>query len=165
MPTETQLAYIAGVIDSDGYITINQSQRQGRLYHAPQVGIAGTRRQPHDLAASLWGGKVSRHEPKNPVHRAQYQWSRQGEAAAEIIEAIFPYLLVKSDHAVVALELWESVRDGRTDDPFPWFGPEYDPLHHRIALRSEIIDLNQSRNRLRSGRTLDGVIHDGRPVA
>ena len=164
-PTELQLAYLAGVIDSDGYITINQSCRKGVYYHAPCIGISGTRRQPHDLAASFWGGKVYRYAPKNPSHRAQYQWSRQGEAAAEIVELLFPYLLIKSDHAVTAGELWDNILGGKGENPYPWFGPDYDPMPERFDLRQQMIDLNQSRNRVRTGRLLDGVQHNGRPEA
>lgn len=147
-------AYLAGIIDADGYITINRSQRGTTIYHAPQVGIAGTRRQPHDLAASLWGGNVGLFKPNNPSHREQYQWTRQGAAAVAVIEAIRPYLLIKADHADLAIELWEHVQAGRfgKDDPFPWMGPDYDPVRARDLLRTEMIDMNQSRNRVR--RTL-----------
>jgi hypothetical protein len=164
LPTVTSLAYIAGMIDGDGYITINRSVRAGRVYHAPQVGIAGTRREPHDLASSLWGGKVSRHLPKNPAHRPQFQWSRQGEAAAIILRAILPFLLVKVEHAWLALELWDHIEEGKSDDPFPWFGPSFDPSTQRDDMRNQMIDLNQSRNRARrAGRHLDGRTHDEFP--
>lgn len=162
----TTLAYLAGMIDADGYITITRANRRGRLYHAPQVGIAGTRPAPHALAASIWGGTISRYEPRNPLHGAQYQWCRVGAAAVPVIEAIFPYLRVKVDQAALAIELWQHVEDGKRDDPFPWFGPSYDPIAAREALRDEAIDLNQSRSRVgkkAAGRLLDGVAHDGFP--
>lgn len=146
---DTDLAYLAGMIDGDGYITINRSQRGKYLYHAPQIGIAGTRREPHDLAASFWGGKVRAYVPHNSTHRPQFQWSRQGSSAAEVIAAIQPYLRIKSDHAALALELWEHIELGKSDDPFPWFFPDYDPLAARDAMRDDMIDINQSRNRLR----------------
>ncbi|MBM2293777.1 hypothetical protein JQX09_17760 [Sulfitobacter pseudonitzschiae] len=166
MVEATTLAYLAGVFDSDGYITINRSERKGVLYFGPQIGISGTRPQPHNLAASIWGGKVSRYEPKNPRHRAQYQWSRQGAAAIPIIEAVLPYLLIKEDHALLAIDLWENVQECNGDDPFPWFGPDYDPLSEREAMRGEMIDINQSRNRVgkkRAGRLLDGREWNGVP--
>ncbi|MEU5547853.1 hypothetical protein AB0G85_36990 [Streptomyces sioyaensis] len=88
---ELDLAYLAGIIDSDGYVTVHRSVRNGKAYYAARVGIAGTRRQPHDLAASLWGGKVSLYEPKNPRHRGQYQWSCTGDRAAAIIKQVQPF--------------------------------------------------------------------------
>lgn len=152
-PEPTTLAYLAGVIDSDGYISINRSCRGGRIYHGAQVGIAGTRRQPHDLAASIWGGKVHLYTPKDPHHRGQFQWSRQGASAIPVITAVLPYLLIKVEQARLALELHEHVEFGRGDDPFPWFGPDYDPVPHREEMTACMRAANQSRKR--TGRTWD----------
>jgi hypothetical protein len=165
-PEPTVLAYLAGIFDADGYITINRSVRKGRVYHGPQVGIAGTRRQPHDLAASIWGGNINRYVPKNPRHRPQYQWTRQGASAIVVIEAIRPYLLVKADQAALAIDLWDDIQDGKDDDPFPWAVAGYDPVPSRDALRKDVMALNQSRNRgsVAAGRTLDGRTHDEWPV-
>lgn len=159
MVEPTTLAYIAGMIDGDGYISIVRSVRAGKEYYGAQVGIAGTRPEPHQLASSIWGGTVSRYEPANPNHRAQYQWSRQGAIAAKVIEAIEPYLLIKRDHALLALELHDHICEGRSYDPFPWFSPDYDPVIRMRAMRDEMIALNQSRNRVgkkATGRLLDG---------
>lgn len=153
-------------VDGDGYITINRSQRGRSVYHGPQVGIAGTRREPHDLAASLWGGTVSMYTPRNPLHRPQFQWSRQGAAAVAIIESLLPYLLIKREHAQLALDLWEHIEEGKSEDPFPWFSSSYDPLQARDEMRAAMIDLNQSRNRIgkkAGGRLLDGIEHNGVP--
>jgi hypothetical protein len=162
----TVLAYLAGMIDGDGYITITRSTRKGKDYFGAQVGIAGTRREPHDLAASLFGGKVSCYQPANPNHRPQFQWQRMGKAAVPVLGAILPYLLIKSQHAVLALELQEHAEQITYEDPFPWFGPDYDPLPAMRRMREEMIEMNQSRNRLRkkaAGRLLDGVEHNGFP--
>lgn len=159
---ELTLAYLAGVIDSDGYITIHRSRHKGRLYHAARVGIAGTRNAPHDLAASIWGGKVSLYMPKNPRHRAQFQWSRSGDVAHTIISALLPYLRVKKEQAYAALELQEHVWFGRGDDPFPWMLPGYDPEPHREAMRAEVVELlNQDRRA--ASRVLDGRTWDQYP--
>jgi hypothetical protein len=158
MPEPTTLAYLAGVIDSDGYITVQRSTHAGRLYFGAKIGIAGTRRQPHDLAASLWGGKVGLYVPRNPRHRAQFQWSRAGEAAAVAIEAVLPYLRVKVDQAHLALALHEHVTFGRSEDPYPWFGPDYDALSDLHEMKVEMEGLNQSRKT--AGRQLDGRTWD-----
>lgn len=142
----TVLAYLAGVIDSDGYITIHRSVRLERVYHAARVGISGTRPEPHRLAVSLWGGKVGCYRPRNLRHRPQFQWSRTGDDAVGIILAVLPYLRVKRTQALAALELQEHVIVGRSDDPHPWFGPEYDPVRDREEMRAEVVHvLNQDR--------------------
>lgn len=151
----TTLAYLAGVIDSDGYITIHRSTRKGVTYFAARIGITGTRPEPHRLAAGLWGGKVSKHVPKNPSHRVQYQWSRTGDGAIVPILAVRPWLLVKAEQARIALELQEHVIQGRGDDPFPWFGPGYDPRPYREERRAEIVEAMKAAGRELDGRTWD----------
>ncbi|MEU1078215.1 hypothetical protein ABZ404_37125 [Streptomyces sp. NPDC005878] len=145
-PEALTLAYLAGVIDSDGFISINRSTRKGRLYFGAVIGISGTRPQPHELAASLWGGQIYCYQPKNPRHRAQYQWSRQGEGAVAAILAIQPYLRIKQEQARIALEAQEHISEGRCEDPYPWFGPDYDPNVLLNELRDEMVFvLNQGR--------------------
>lgn len=152
MTDQITLAYLAGVIDSDGYITINRSTRQGVTYFGAVIGVSGTRRQPHDLAASLWGGTVRLYVPANPRHRGQFQWSRTGAAAAAAILDVQPYLRVKAEQAHIALELHEHTLFGRDEDPFPWMLPGYDPQPQREELVAEMRSLNQSRS---AGRTWD----------
>ena len=145
MAHDLDLAYLAGVIDSDGHITINESTRKGRMYHGAVVGITGTRREPHDLASATWGGNVRSHQPKNPRHRLVYLWGKQGAGAAKVISDVLPFLRVKREIALVALELQEHVAAGNSDDPFPWFGPHYDPIPDRRRLREQIASLVQNR--------------------
>lgn len=160
----TVLAYLAGIIDGDGFISITRSKPKPKCkeYFGAQVGISGTRREPHDLAASLWGGSVNSYKPKNPAHRIQYQWCRVGESAAVVIEAVYPYLLIKKPHAELALELHEAAFFASGDDPFPWFSPDFDGLGFMREMRERMIELNQSRNRLRVGKSMAGRLLDGR---
>lgn len=143
------LAYLAGMIDGDGYISIARSERNGSYYFGPQIGISGTRRQPHDLAASIWGGKVSLYFPKNINHRPQYQWSRQGAVAAVAIKEILPHLRVKHEHAQLALECWDFLEETREENPFPWFSSDYNPLVVLNDMRETMIEMNQSKNKRR----------------
>ena len=54
-PEPTTLAYLAG------------SRHKGRVYVGAAIGIAGTRREPHDLAAALFGGTVRSYAPREPA--------------------------------------------------------------------------------------------------
>lgn len=147
------LAYLAGMIDADGYITVQRSTHKSGLYYGAKVGISGTRREPHDLAASLWGGAVGCYRPKIDTHLPQFQWSRSGRAAGMIILELLPYLRIKQEQARVALELDLHVDEGRADDPYPVFGPHFDPKIHceGLFLEAKAINLRKPRPR----RTLD----------
>lgn len=163
MPEPTVLAYLAGVIDSDGFITASSSVRKGRVYTAPRIGISGTRREPHDLAASIYGGTVRAYEPKGDRahHRTQYQWVLEGDSAALVIAALLPYLLVKQRQAELGLQLQEAREEARAarteDDPYPWAPAGYDPTPSMVALAEDVRALNVR------GRHLDGQTWDEFP--
>lgn len=162
---DVDLAYLAGVIDSDGYISAANSTHKGRRYFGAAVGIAGTRRDPHDLAAGFFGGSVRIYYPKDgrAHHRPQYQWQRYGRSAVPVISAVLPYLRVKAEQARLALELQETVDEARVmrshEDPFPWFGPDYDPTDGLAYMADEVRALNIRG----AGRELDGRTHDAFP--
>lgn len=147
-PTDLELAYLAGMIDADGYITIQRRRREGKVYFGVKVGIAGTRREPHDLAAELFGGSVNAYSAKKRKHRPQFQWSRFGADAAEVITLIRPYLRIKREQARIALEMQEHLMLGRDPySPFLWMGLDYDPDELSEELAEEMRGLNQWRRK------------------
>lgn len=141
------LAYMAGIIDADGHISIHRRRHGEKPYYSPLIGISGTQPQPHKIAQDLWGGSFFTYRPKNPQHRLQYQWQCIGIRAATAIEAILPYLRLKEEQALVALELWEHVEFGRAtkDNPYPWYSDSFDPGAHSAALKNQMTSLNQWR--------------------
>lgn len=155
---DTDIAYLAGMIDADGYVTATSSQRGSRWYFGAQVGITGSRREPHDLASALFGGKVLEHEPtgERTHHRVQYHWQRGGKTAVPVIEAVLPYLRVKAVQAQLALDLQQELLEASTDsdDPFPWTPAGYDPTPGRLAVVADIRALHARRGQ--PGRTWDG---------
>jgi hypothetical protein len=163
-PEVTTLAYLAGVIDSDGYITIQRTRKANKnrcapnTYYCLKVGIAGTRTPPHELAVSVFGGNIS--EYSNGRHRRQYQWSVTGPTARRVLEAIRPFLLVKREQAERGLAFQEMLErhiaaQRRTQKP---------PYHITCEMQSEreaawsaMVALNQCRTRKRrTDRLLDG---------
>lgn len=141
----TTLAYLAGVIDSDGYVTATRSTRKGATYYGAQVGITGSRSEPHDLAAETFGGKVTAHSPggNRSHHLTQFHWQIGGVKAVPIIEALLPYLRIKNDRALLVLELQREVNELRFairegEDPYPWAPAGYDPSPMFNTLVEEI---------------------------
>lgn len=128
------LAYLAGVIDADGYVTATMSTRNGRTYFGAQVGITGSCRDPHDLAVATFGGKVLSHSPGKgrEHHRRQFHWQMGGKRAVPVIEAVLPYLRIKADRAEMVLDLQEQVTMYRTFSQLghgecPWQPAGWDP--------------------------------------
>jgi hypothetical protein len=156
---DVDLAYLAGVVDSDGFITIHRKTKaskytgQSATYHWLRAGISGSQTQPHELALSLFGGGISRHTPKVERFRTQCQWAVYGDNAARFLAAISPYLRVKLQQAVLGHRFQQS------------FGSLL--FHEREEFWKAMASLNKPTN-LRSnkeaaGRTLDGKVWDEFP--
>lgn len=153
---DIDLAYLAGIVDADGYVTATMSTHKGRLYFGAQIGITGSCREPHDLASELFGGNVTSHQPSglHSHHKRQYHWQRSGTRAVPIIRALLPHLRIKADRAHLVIDLQEKVDWIRLtradDDPFPWMPSGWDPVP---ALRELVVEIRQSHTR--SGSTWD----------
>jgi hypothetical protein len=165
------LAYLAGVIDSDGYVSATRSIRKGRVYYGASVGIAGTDRQPHDLAASIFGGRVYCYVPTGTRahYKPQFHWQRYGESARPFLTQVVPYLRIKRTRALLALELQDVLAEARlavNDDPCPWAPAE---RNRRLLLDVLVAEIQaqqgrSGRRRRRPGRELDGRTHDAMPI-
>lgn len=166
--SQTDLAYLAGIIDADGYIIIARSMKAngGRakpnIYHNLKTGIAGTRTEPHDLAQSLFGGNVQCYMPKNKAHRPQYQWSLQGPSAKAFLLAILPYLRVKRRHGELGLQfqaLMEHQVAAYRIEQKPPYRVTGEMRADRDRLWREIGKIQLPRK----GRLVDGIEHNAFP--
>ena len=152
MPTETEISYLAGIIDGEGYIGIDSSYKRKNKPHNYQVriGIANTNIKLLNWVKSIFGGWVGKKgKPKKSNHKQSYEWRLQAKKAEEIIKMIYPYLIIKKEQATIALKFRDTF--GRTDsviyihkkgrfiNSFP--NPDLIPI--RENLRKELLALNQ----------------------
>ena len=101
----TILAYLAGTIDSDGYVCIRRSTyRSGRARFEALVGICGTRTEPHKLAASVFGGPIRSYVNRSSAHRLMHVWQPTGARAVRVLDAVLPFLRIKTRQAELAIE-------------------------------------------------------------
>lgn len=115
MTTDTDLAYIAGLIDGEGYVGIKKSQPYHHLtgrvnpgYHA-RLGIKMVDEAAIRFIAESLGGWYF--EEKRAVgglsKRRLFAYQATDKAAADILRAILPYLKVKRPNAETVLALRE----------------------------------------------------------
>jgi hypothetical protein len=111
--TETELAYIAGLIDGEGYIGVKKTQPYRHLtgrvnpgYHC-RLGIKMVDEAAIRFVAETLGGWYF--EEKRPVgglsKRRLFSYQATDKAAADILCAIKPYLRVKRANAEAVIEL------------------------------------------------------------
>ena len=109
---KTELAYLAGAIDSDGTIGIKRSTYAMRVTQdskSPTFSERVALRQvvpiiPEMLKAKF-GGSLYMTAPSTPNGKPLYSWAATDLRAAECLNALLPYLRIKKAQAVNCLEL------------------------------------------------------------
>ena len=102
--SETQLAYLAGLIDADGSIDL-RLKKAGNLLLRAQV--YNTDRQLMDWLSLTFGGHVHRVGRRDVAHwKPEYTWYLNGQGAVEMLSLVAPYMHVKRSRAELAIEAW-----------------------------------------------------------
>jgi len=113
MTSETTLAYLAGLIDGEGYIGIKKTRTaKGRVapgYHA-RIQVRMVHEPAIALLAQELGGRYYREGAATGLRRDLYCWQASDAIAEKILRALLPYLRVKRHHAEAVLRLrkWQS---------------------------------------------------------
>lgn len=108
MNEPTTLAYLAGVLDSDGYIGVNK-RKNGKwaANYQPRVQVKQVDTEATDLFREAFGGHLYRHEPSAERGRPLWCWQVHSAACRPVLEALLPYLRIKRNRAENALALCE----------------------------------------------------------
>ena len=116
---EIDLAYLAGVVDSDGSITIGaENARRIASNKSPRFFEIITVRQCDKeavyLAQELFGGNITIGKPGSLSGRPSYDWYLYNRKACAAIRTLLPYLRIKRRQAEIVLALREVKDRGRT---------------------------------------------------
>ncbi len=133
-----ELAYAAGVIDSDGYIGVKRStyaQRvrgdAGQAVYAPRVMVKQVTPQAIDLLHSIFGGYRGDAQPSAARGRPLFTWEVHSANALRACEAVLPYLRIKRAQAENAIECG---RLNAMTSRRGWDLPEVDPAGPLVPL-------------------------------
>jgi len=97
-----EIAYAAGVIDSDGWITISPSLSSYRVF----IGLAQVEPQAVRLMSELFSGAINlrkKSDPKRFSSKPMYTWRIEGKTAKKALFELLPYLRIKKAQARLAL--------------------------------------------------------------
>ena len=144
--SETDKAYLAGIIDGEGSIGIQVSSRRSPTESPRYFAYLMVSQSDKEFLERLqkkWGvGGVYGHQnasPRNSLSRTSYKWGMQSKQAAFVLEAVLPYLVMKKPQAGGALEPERSQRSvGGTR-------LSTSDLEYRAWVKQRISDLNQRR--------------------
>ncbi len=106
------LAYLAGVMDSDGYFGIKRDTYHLRvrkdarvpLFHE-RLGIKQVSSEAILLLKNCFGGSISHPKPSSDNGKPLYGWAALDKKGAEATEALLPYLRIKRRQAECVLKL------------------------------------------------------------
>jgi hypothetical protein len=117
MSKSHRLAWAAGFIDGDGFITIqNRNQRvKDKVYvgHYLRVGACQANIKPLEELQKLFGGSIrpknSGPNPEGYNRKEQWIWSLSTKEASDALVQMLPYLLHKKEVAEEALAFQDTM--------------------------------------------------------
>jgi hypothetical protein len=142
----TEIAYLAGMLDADGCISISKAKpdRIG-LYNPRYVLTVNVTNADEDLMRWLverFGGNYKHRQRVSERHRQTFNWWFNNGKALNLLRLVRPYLRVKvrqTDHGIAFLEGWVKPKPAGP-------GTQLDPaeLKRREAFYLEMKRLNQT---------------------
>lgn len=104
-------SYMAGLIDSEGSISISRSIRKDKLHWKPAyngfISIGNTAKIMIDLMIENFGGTYT--IECVPNRKPMYRWiTRSSNKVISILETLLPYLKVKSRQAEIVINFCKS---------------------------------------------------------
>ena len=113
--SKTTLAYLAGLIDGEGYIGVKRTMRRDAkspIYHE-RIQLRMVHEGAIRLLAETLGGSYYQEKPHANNGRPLYCWQASDALAARILKTVLPYLIVKRESAENVLRLRASKNDPR----------------------------------------------------
>lgn len=109
--SEIKLAYLAGVVDSDGCITIMKYYDPKRPHRTPRytlnIIVVNTSLRLMNWLADNFGGTFKERKKVSEHHKLTYHWQYTNSKASHLLALIKPLLIEKFDRAANGIELIE----------------------------------------------------------
>ena len=110
--TDLELAYIAGIVDGEGYISIITNSYITR-YGNPgkqrimRAGVGMTNPVIPMMLREAYGGTIS-FRKNGELWKDRYDWNIYSKKALVFLKDILPYLIIKKEQAELAIQFQES---------------------------------------------------------
>ena len=131
------LAYMAGIVDGEGHISLNHQNTNTQFKVV--LGVTNTDHRVVNWIQHRWPGSVDIRQYQdvgrkftNPgtVLKPRIQWRLIGQKAIDVIQLIRPWLVIKGEQADIAISFWE-------------LHEEYE-VHSGVSVPQEYIDIASS---------------------
>jgi hypothetical protein len=107
--SKTQLAYVAGLFDGEGWISVARSGRTSKniIRYTLQIGIANAYLPVLEEVRADFGGTIN---SQGKTNLQVYTWRAATDIAYDFMQAVRPYLRIKARQADLAIEYLEKVK-------------------------------------------------------
>lgn len=106
----TQLAYLAGIVDGEG--SYNLKLQKNRMSLDLMLHVFNSDRSLMDWLTENFGGTFYEIHRRSRLERPQWQpvynWNLRGEAARDLSAKLAPFLIIKKAQAELAVEFWDN---------------------------------------------------------
>jgi hypothetical protein len=90
-------AYIAGIVDGEGTITLTRKHRNN--IHSPEITVANTDLRLLEWLKERLGGLIKKKVRKLPQHSQAYTWIITNNRAIGVMNEIQEFLIIKRKHS------------------------------------------------------------------
>lgn len=110
---KVDLAYVAGIVDGEGWIGLRISNRvRGKIAYTLAVSVANSNEWIIQWLKFAFGGNCCCAEFPEDNRKASWQWSIVANDALKFLDLIYPYLKLKRTQADIAIK-FQRERRGR----------------------------------------------------
>lgn len=107
---DMDLAYMAGMLDGEGCISITKirpkNTNRHNLSYGLQIRISMVDKSIPLLFLFVFGGSLREVNYSHKGYRNQWRWAVSGELAVRSLEMLMPYLRSKKNEAELAIKFW-----------------------------------------------------------
>jgi len=107
-------AYLAGIIDGEGSISLLKIVRNNKTFISPVITITNTDKKLVDWVVSVYPNGVWRVRQRDATHKLVNEWAlNKISDVAHLLSQLLPYLTIKKDKAKIVLEFCEYRKNKR----------------------------------------------------
>lgn len=104
---KTELAYVAGIIDGEGTITL--SRRRKNELPSPYICVSSTNREVLEWLKTRLGGTICSKKRYRENHKQSYIWYiRLATKCLTLLNEIEPFLIIKKQQALLLLNNYKN---------------------------------------------------------
>lgn len=142
--SDVQAAYLAGIIDGEGCITITKQRniKAGRLGYCyrPVLHVANTHSRVLVILQKQTGlGRARKFDDARENRKERWQWMIWSQQAAQIVRRVLPYLIIKKKQAIVFLRFVQFIKSCKSPSRIGLSDGQWGQQH---ALYNQIRKLN-----------------------